>query len=65
MMRLVNRACLLANKGLNQNVFDDVTGVLMDLWLNSAKNRKFWDERELKVIPELPLPTSTLLKIVT
>lgn len=45
--------------------FNDVTGVLMDLWLNSAKNRKFWDERELKVITGLPLSTSTLLKIVT
>lgn len=45
--------------------FNDVTGVLMDLWLNSAKNQKFWDERELKVITGLPLSTSTLLKIVT
>ena len=36
----------------------------MDLWLNSAKNRKFWDERELKVIPELPLPTSTCHVII-
>ena len=45
--------------------FDDITGALIDLWPNSAKNRKFWDERELKVIPERSLPTSIILKVVT